>query len=112
MPLIYSLSEIQYFEIDYNILVPTLFVIISILLISKIPTYAMKQISVPRKMTIFLLFGIIFYFGLILVYTINAILISGIIYLAIIPVSYLHYKNLNNKFKDQIIDNDEDEDIL
>ena len=45
----------------------------------------MKRISVPRKMTIFLLFGIIFYFGLILVYTINAILISGIIYLAIIP---------------------------
>ena len=98
MPLIYSLSEIQYFKIDYNILVPSLFVIISILLISKIPTYAMKRISVPRKMTIFLLFGIIFYFGLILVYTINAILISGLIYLAIIPASYLHYKNLNNKF--------------
>ena len=113
MPLIYSISEIQYFEIDYNILVPSLFVIISILLISKIPTYAMKRISVPRKMTIFLLFGIIFYFGLILVYTINAILISGIIYLAIIPASYLHYKNLNNKFKDQIVDNDnDDEDIL
>ena len=112
MPLIYSLSEIQYFKIDYNILVPSFFVIISILLISKIPTYAMKRISVPRKMTIFLLFGIIFYFGLILVYTINAILISGIIYLTIIPASYLHYKNLNNKFKDQILDNDEDEDIL
>ena len=114
MPLIYSLSEIQYFKIDYNILVPSFFVIISILLISKIPTYAMKRISVPRKMTIFLLFGIIFYFGLILVYTINAILISGIIYLAIIPASYYHYKNLNNKFKDQIVDNDndDDEDIL
>jgi CDP-diacylglycerol--serine O-phosphatidyltransferase len=113
MPLIYSLSEIQYFKIDYNLLVPSVFAIISILLISKIPTYAMKQISVPRKMTIFLLFGIIFYFGLILVYTINAILISGIIYLTIIPASYLHYKNLNNKFKDQIVDNDnDDEDIL
>jgi CDP-diacylglycerol--serine O-phosphatidyltransferase len=63
-------------------------------------------------MTIFLLFGIIFYFGLILVYTINAILISGIIYLAIIPASYLHYKNLNNKFRDQVADNEEEEDIL
>jgi len=112
MPLIYSLSEIQYIKIDYNLLVPSLFVIISILLISKIPTYAMKRISVPRKMTIFLVFGIIFYFGLILVYTINAILISGIIYLSIIPVSYLHYRNLENRYKDQILDNEEDEDIL
>ena len=72
----------------------------------------MKRISVPRKMTIFLLFGIIFYFGLILVYTFNTILISGMVYLAIIPISYFHYNNLNNKFKDQILDNDEDEDIL
>jgi len=112
MPLIYSISEIQYFQIDYNILVPSFFVIISILLISKFPTYAMKRISVPRKMTIFLLFGILFYFGLILVYTINTILISGMIYLATIPVSYLHYKNLENKFKDQILDSEEDEDIL
>ena len=112
MPLIYSFSEIQIINLNYKIIVPILFIIISILLISKIPTYAMKRISVPRKMTIFLLFGIIFYFGLILVYTINAILISGIIYLAIIPASYLHYKNLNNKFKDQIVDYDEDEDIL
>ena len=65
-----------------------------------------------KKIAIFLLFGIIFYFGLIFVYTINTILISGIIYLTIIPASYLHYKNLNNKFKDQIVDNDNDEDIL
>ena len=72
----------------------------------------MKRISVPRKMTIFLLFGILFYFGLILVYTFNTILISGMIYLAIIPASYLHYKNLENKFKDQILDSEEDEDIL
>jgi hypothetical protein len=49
---------------------------------------------------------------LILVYTINAILISGIIYLVIIPASYLHYKNLNNKFRDQVVDNEEEEDIL
>jgi len=64
MPLIYSLTDIQLFSINYEIFVPSLFIIISILLISKIPTYSLKRISVPRSMTIFLIFGIILYFGL------------------------------------------------
>ena len=40
MPLVYSLSEIQIFSINYDYFVPILFVIVSILLISKVPTYA------------------------------------------------------------------------
>ena len=55
MPLIYSLSDIQILNINYNFFVPILFITISILLISKFPTYALKKISVPRSMTIFLL---------------------------------------------------------
>ena len=37
-PLIYSFSEIKFLEADYKIIVPCLFIIISILLISKVPT--------------------------------------------------------------------------
>ena len=94
MPLIYSLSDIQLLSINYEIFVPSLFVIISILLISKIPTYSLKRISVPRSMTIFLIFGIILYFGLILIYTFNAIVLSGILYFIVIPISYLHYQRI------------------
>ena len=112
MPLIYSLSDIQLFSINYEIFVPSLFVIISILLISKIPTYSLKRISVPRSMTIFLIFGIILYFGLILIYTFNAIVLSGLIYLLMIPVSSLHYYKIKNKFKTQPEDDDDQEDIL
>ena len=112
MPLIYSLSDIQLFSINYEIFVPSLFVIISILLISKIPTYSLKRISVPRSMTIFLIFGIILYFGLILIYTFNAIVLSGILYFIVIPMSYLHYQRTSNKYKEQILDHDEHEDIL
>jgi CDP-diacylglycerol--serine O-phosphatidyltransferase len=112
MPLIYSLSDIQLFSINYEIIVPSLFVIISILLISKIPTYSLKRISVPRSMTIFLIFGIILYFGLILIYTFNAIVLSGILYFIVIPMSYLHYQRISNKYKEQILDHDEHEDIL
>ena len=112
MPLIYSLSDIQLFSINYEIFVPSLFVIISILLISKIPTYSLKRISVPRSMTIFLIFGIILYFGLILIYTFNAIVLSGIVYFIVIPMSYLHYRRISKKYKEQILDHDEHEDVL
>ena len=81
MPLIYSLSDIQILNINYNFFVPILFITISILLISKFPTYALKKISVPRSMTIFLLLAVVLYFGLLLLYTFNAIVISGLIYL-------------------------------
>ena len=112
MPLIYSLSDIQILKINYDLFVPILFIVISILLISKVPTYALKKISVPRNMTIFLLLGVVLYFGLLLIYTFNAIVISGLIYFLIIPVSYIHFNNLNKKFKDQDVLNEEHEDIL
>ena len=59
-------------------------------------------------MTIFLLLGIILYFGLVLIYTFNAILISGMIYILMIPISFIHYRNLIKKFKN--IDDSEIED--
>ena len=67
MPLIYSFSEVQFITINKNIIVPSLFIVISVLLISKIPTYSFKRIVVPRSTSIFLLFGIILYFGLLLI---------------------------------------------
>ena len=57
MPLIYSFSEIQFIKLNYQIIVPILFIFISILLISKIPTYSLKKIVVPRSASIFLLFS-------------------------------------------------------
>ena len=112
MPLIYSLSDIQILNINYDFFVPILFVVISILLISKVPTYALKKISVPRNMTIFLLLAVVLYFGLLLIYTFNAIVISGLIYFIMIPASFIHYNNLSKKFKEQNILNEEHEDIL
>ena len=112
MPLIYSLSDIQIINVNYDFFVPILFVIISILLISKVPTYALKKISVPRNMTIFLLLAVVSYFGLLLIYTFNAIVISGLIYFIMIPISFIHYTKLSKNFKDQNTSNEEHEDIL
>ena len=112
MPLIYSFSEIQFFNPDYKVLVPILFIIISILLISKIPTYSLKRIVVPRSTTIFLLFVVVLYFGLLLIYTFNTIIISGALYLLMIPISAGHYFIINKNNKINIDDIDHHEDVL
>ena len=66
-PLIFSMSSIELFKIDYAIIVPTFFIITSFLLISKFPSYSFKKIVIQRKATIFLLFGIVLFFGLLLI---------------------------------------------
>ena len=112
MPLIYSLSGFEIFNVNYNIVVPFFFIIISILLISKFPTYSLKKIIVPRTMTIFLLFTIVLYFGLLLIYTFKVMIVSGILYLFFIPISFFHYLKLNKKYSSEIIIEDNHEDIL
>ncbi len=109
MPLIFSISELQYFNLNYSVVVPIFFIVISVLLISKVPTYSLKRIVVPRRASIFLLFSIILFFGLLLVFTFNTIVISGLIYLLMIPVSAVHYYSINRNMKDDdVIDHHED----
>ncbi len=112
MPLILSISEFKFLNLNYQIIVPTLFIIVSILLISKIPTYSFKRIVVPRSASIFLLFTVILYFGLILVYTFNAIIISGLIYMFMIPISSMHYFIIKKNQKTVTNDTDHHEDVL
>ena len=112
-PLIVSLSGFDYFELNYNIIVPIFFVMTSFLLISKFPSYSLKKIVIPRRTTIFLLFGIVLFFGLLLVYTFNVIAISIIVYLLMLPISLIHYQKINkNHENDKIHDDDDIEDVL
>ena len=112
MPLIYSLSELKFLNINYNFIVPVFFILVSLLLISKVPTYSLKKIVVPRTLTIFLLFGIILFFGLLLIYTFNVMVISGLVYLCLIPISFIHYIKLNKKLDVINSENDHHEDML
>jgi CDP-diacylglycerol--serine O-phosphatidyltransferase len=114
MPLILSLSEINLIKINYDIVVPILFILISFLLISKVPTFAFKKIAIPRSMTIFALFGVVLFFGLLLIYTFKVLVICGLIYICLIPIGYFSYQKI---YKQKILngesDNNEDlEDIL
>ena len=108
MPLIFSFSELGdfFFEINYDLIVPVFFIFVSILLISTIPTYSFKKIVIPRSTTKFLLFGIVLFFGSLLVYTFKVLAISSFVYLCLIPISYFHYKKIK---KEKNITSDKDE---
>ena len=114
MPLIFNLSELDVFNINYNLIVPIFFITTSFLLISKFPTYSLKKIIIPRSMTIFLLFGIVLFFGLLLIYTFKVIALSGLIYLSLIPISFVHYRKIKkqNNIGSNKDESEDHEDIL
>tara|TARA_Y100000816_G_scaffold266257_1_gene226693 strand:- start:308 stop:1111 length:804 start_codon:yes stop_codon:yes gene_type:complete len=112
-PLIISLSGFDFLQLNYNIITPIFFVITSFLLISKFPSYSFKKIVIPRRTTIFLLFGIVLFFGLLLIYTFNVIAISAVVYVFLLPISFFHFQKLKKKHEnDKIQDEDDLEDIL
>ena len=111
-PLIVSVTSFDYIALNYDIIVPASFIVISLLLISKFPSYSFKKIIVQRKATIFLLFGIVLFLGLLLIYPFNVIAISAVIYLLMLPISFFHYQKLKKQNQDSSEEDDDLEDVL
>ena len=112
-PLIISLSGFDYIQLNYEIITPSFFILTSLLLISKFPTYSFKKIVIPRKTTIFLLFGIVLFFGLLLIYTFNVIAISAVVYVFLLPISFFHFQKIKKQHEnDKIQEEDDLEDVL
>ena len=110
LPLILNLSGLYQFE-NYSALSSAAILLTSFLMVSKIPTYSLKRIIIPRHSTIFLLLGIGIYVSLLIFYTFETLFFTGIIYFLLIPVSFLHYRKQSKKLF--ISSNeDDDEDVL
>ncbi len=110
MPLIYELTDLKV-GLDVKKFTPYLTLLISILLVSKIPTLALKKISISPKTTVFLLLSIGIIFIALLFYTLETLLVFGLGYLISIPISILIYNKLSKKNAEKISD-DNHEDIL
>ena len=110
MPLIYELTDLN-IKLDIKNFTPYLTVLISILLVSKIPTLSLKKISISPRATIFLLLGIGVVFIALLFYTLETLLVFGVAYLLSIPVSLIIFKNQNKKNSEKISEENH-EDIL
>ena len=109
-PLILNLSGLIQIE-NYAVLSSVTILTTSVLMVSKIPTYSLKRILIPRHLAIFLLLGIGIYVSLLIFYTFETLFFSATIYIILIPISYFHHKY---KSKTSLIatNEDETEDIL
>tara|TARA_B100000686_G_C16750900_1_gene952414 strand:+ start:401 stop:1195 length:795 start_codon:yes stop_codon:yes gene_type:complete len=110
LPLILSLSGLIELE-NYALLSTIAILITSILMVSKVPTYSLKRILIPRHAAIFLLLGIGIYVSLLIFYTFETLFLSGIIYLLLIPVSFFHYRKNKKKSSSPSVE-EYDEDVL
>ena len=110
LPLILNLSDLVQFE-NTAIISSIVILMVSILMVSKIPTYSLKRILIPRHLTIFLLLGIGIYLSLLIFYIFKTLFFSGLIYILLIPISYLHYRYINKKSM-AIVKEEETEDVL
>ena len=110
MPLIFELTNLD-IGIDIKKFTPYFTIIIAILLVSKIPTPALKKISISPKATVFLLLGIGVVFIALLFYRFETLLVFGLVYLFTIPISIIIYSNRSKKKLEKILD-DNHEDIL
>jgi len=111
LPLILSLSGLANVE-NIAVISSTAILLTSFLMVSKIPTYSLKRILIPRSLTIFLLLGIGIYISLLIFYTFEILFITGLIYFLLIPISFFHYKHLNRKSLPSSKDEEETEDVL
>jgi len=107
LPLILNLSGLIKLE-NYALVSAVAILTTSILMVSKLPTYSLKRIVIPRNSTIFLLLGIGIYVSLLIFYTFKTLFFTGAIYLLLIPISFYHFRIKNKKSFKSVIDEDED----
>ena len=110
LPLILNLSGLIQLE-NYTLLSSVAILTTSTLMVSKLPTYSLKRILIPRHFAIFLLLGIGIYVSLLIFYIFETLFFTGLIYLLLIPISFFHYRYKNKKSFTSSVD-EEDEDVL
>ena len=109
--IIQTLNLSNIFQLENTKIISSIVILTtSVLMVSKVPTYSLKRIAIPRSLTGFLLLGIGAYISVLIIFTFEILFLTGLVYFFLMPISYFHYKHLNKKSsKDE---EEEIEDIL
>ena len=98
LPIIISLGDFSYLFIEINHLPIAIVLFSSFLMVSKIPTYALKKIKVTKAYILMIMLFSVLLFGFLINYTFNTLFILGVLYLISIPLSFFHLKYLKKKY--------------
>ena len=101
MPMIVSFSDFRFLVdnfINENVVL-TVMLFTSFLMISKVPTYAMKKIKISKSSFVLLALSSVLFFGLLFNKMFETLTILGICYFISIPISFFHFTKLK-KIKD------------
>ncbi len=110
-PLIFQLTDLNFFLLENKYFVPIFTLVIAILLISKVPTYSFKKIKIKPTLTVFILLGIGISLVTLMFFTFETILMFSLFYILSIPIAcFTFYKNEKSIKTDNF--EDEHEDIL
>ncbi len=99
LPMIISFSNFNKIILIDPKIILFIVVFISFLMISKLPTYAFKQVKISRNGFILLALGTVIFFGFLFKNTFETLTLLGFSYFLSIPISCIHYSNLNRRYE-------------
>lgn len=98
LPIIISFTDLNYLVSDFNNLNIITGLIVSFLMISKIPTYSFKKIKISKPIVLLIMILSVILFGFLITYTFETLLFVGSVYLFSIPVSFFHHRSIRKKY--------------
>ena len=97
LPMIISFSSFNELFTLSPFIILLVVAFVSFLMISRIPTYAIKQVKISKTIFIFLALGFVLFFSFLFQNTFETLTILGFIYLLSIPISFIHFLKLRKK---------------
>ena len=92
----------EYFDIK-PIFILLVVIFVSYMMISRVPTYAIKQIKISKTIFIFLALGFVLFFSFLFQNTYETLTILGFVYLLSIPVSFIHFSRLKKSMSNRTV---------
>ncbi|MAK12242.1 MAG: CDP-diacylglycerol--serine O-phosphatidyltransferase [Candidatus Pelagibacter sp.] len=99
LPMIISFSNFNDIINLNQFAILLLVIFVSYLMISRIPTYAFKQIKISKTIFIFLALGFVLFFSFLFQNTFETLTIFGFIYIFSIPISFIHFLRLRKRYE-------------